>query len=92
MSTPAIRTREVKGNGLTFMVDEAGEGDSVALCLSRGQSLLREKELLSDLTAGAQPAVALEGVIDEVAGSGDAEYRADEDSRSPAHLVQHKHG
>ncbi len=33
MSTPAIRTREVKANGLSFMLDEAGEGDSVALCL-----------------------------------------------------------
>jgi len=29
----AIRTRTVAANGLSFTVDEAGEGDSVALCL-----------------------------------------------------------
>jgi epoxide hydrolase 4 len=28
-----IRTREVRANGLRFRIDEAGEGDTVALCL-----------------------------------------------------------
>jgi pimeloyl-ACP methyl ester carboxylesterase len=29
----AIRTRQIEANGLTFTVDECGEGDNVALCL-----------------------------------------------------------
>jgi pimeloyl-ACP methyl ester carboxylesterase len=33
MTAATITTREVKANGLSFMVDETGEGDSVALCL-----------------------------------------------------------
>lgn len=33
VTEPAIRTREVKANGLSFTIDEAGEGDDVALCL-----------------------------------------------------------
>ena len=31
--TDTIRTRQIQANGLTFAVDELGEGDSVALCL-----------------------------------------------------------
>ena len=29
----AIRTRQIEANGLTFTIDECGEGDNVALCL-----------------------------------------------------------
>jgi pimeloyl-ACP methyl ester carboxylesterase len=33
MTLTPLHTRTVKANGLSFMVDEMGEGDSVALCL-----------------------------------------------------------
>ena len=28
-----IRTRQIEANGLTFTIDECGEGDNIALCL-----------------------------------------------------------
>ena len=83
MSTAAISTRRVEANGQTFAVDEAGEGDAVALCLHGfPECRFSWRFQLPALAAAGWRAVAPDG-----RGYGDSSRPANRDAYRIEHLV-----
>ena len=83
MSLPATTTRRVQANGLSFTVDEAGEGDAVALCLHGfPESRFSWRHQLPALAGAGWRAVA-----PDLRGYGDSDRPKGRDAYRIDHLV-----
>lgn len=79
----AVSTRRIEANGQSFMVDEAGEGDAVALCLHGfPESRFSWRYQLPALAAAGWRAVA-----PDLRGYGDSSRPANRDAYRIEHLV-----
>lgn len=83
MSVAAISTRRVEANGQTFAIDEAGEGDAVALCLHG----FPECRYSWRFQLPALAAAGWRAVAPDLRGYGDSSRPADRDAYRIEHLV-----
>ncbi len=83
MTLAAISTRRIEANGQTFAVDEAGEGDAVALCLHG----FPECRYSWRFQLPALAAAGWRAVAPDLRGYGDSSRPADRDAYRIKHLV-----
>ena len=83
MTVAAVSTRRIEANGQTFAVDEAGEGDAVALCLHG----FPECRYSWRLQLPALAAAGWRAVAPDLRGYGDSSRPANRDAYRIEHLV-----
>ena len=83
MTVAAISTRRIEANGQTFAIDEAGEGDAVALCLHG----FPECRYSWRFQLPALAAAGWRAVAPDLRGYGDSSRPANRDAYRIEHLV-----
>jgi len=83
MDAAAVSTRRIEANGQTFTIDEAGEGDAVALCLHGFPESRFSWRFQLPVLAGA----GWRAVAPDLRGYGDSSLPQDRAAYRMKHLV-----